>query len=512
MKKIAQFILSFLLSCFSVFASEKVSIFIDISGSMNSTLPEIQKYITEEYLPSLKPDSNTKIYKFYGKLWEPPIYEGNLESEAKVRWAKHQVNELAANGPWTNISRVLAFIKINCTDYGDKFIIFTDGKQELEDGSDDYELTDEIIKSSLGRNAHLVQKGKWKTVEYTYEKELPSVEKQAPIVEKKDVAQPEVEKSEKTESTLTSTNEVRSGSWKWILWVIIAIAIVALIILAIIILINALPVIITGIISLGAILGSVAAFTTSSLVPVFISIGTGLITSISFIFNALGGGFRVSLPSGGGSNANRPEFGRKKYTVDKATEINYEETNPLEYLKKINNSVSIDERKKYAATHNRHGKWTGEPGNSTLKISKDSVNDFVDNAKSFLDKEEDKKIMENYLEECNYEIPFHNGEPDFSKINKGEVDLSNSKYIFQLKGEYNENCKVFDQAFADEWNRNAKDGKSDWTASDVKNYVGENWLAYHETLDGKIQMIPNYIHTSLIGHMGLRSAIRRYNN
>ena len=78
---------------------------------------------------------------------------------------------MLANGPWTNISEVFTFIKNNCTNPNDKFLVFTDGKQELEDGSDSFELTDEILKSRLNKNAHFVQKGQLKFIEYTYEKE-----------------------------------------------------------------------------------------------------------------------------------------------------------------------------------------------------------------------------------------------------------------------------------------------------------------------------------------------------
>ena len=193
------------------FSSERISVFIDISGSMDSQLSDIKKYVTEEYIPSLKPDTELKIYKFYGKI-RPPIYDGNLNSESKISWAKNQVNSLVANGPWTNIEAVLDYISANCIDYGDKFIILTDGKNEADEYSNAFEITDTVIKEKLGENASLISHGKWKTVEFTYAQKKINVDVTPPITVQNQ------ETSDKPEKMLLHENSdktISKGSFKF---------------------------------------------------------------------------------------------------------------------------------------------------------------------------------------------------------------------------------------------------------------------------------------------------------
>lgn len=197
MKKIFCLLL-FICCLLPVFSGDRISVFIDISGSMDSQLSEIKKYVTEDYIPSLKPDTELRIYKFYGKI-RPPIYDGNLTSNSKISWAKKQVNSLVANGPWTNIEGVLDYISKNCVDYGDKFLVLTDGKNEADEKSKAFEITDTLIKEKLGDNARLVSHGKWKTVEFTYEKKTNKVDVNPATVQYK-------EESDESEKKLTPEN------------------------------------------------------------------------------------------------------------------------------------------------------------------------------------------------------------------------------------------------------------------------------------------------------------------
>ena len=177
MKKCFLIISIYLSLCLSVFASTKISIFIDISGSMYNSLPQIQEYLNNEYIPALETDTEVNIYKFYGKLITPPIYAGNLKNETNVRWAKKRINALKANGPWTNINAVFEYIKENCINYGDKFIVLTDCNNETEDGNNNYKFTDSMIKDKLDANISILPKGNWKVIEYTYEKPAPAIDK-----------------------------------------------------------------------------------------------------------------------------------------------------------------------------------------------------------------------------------------------------------------------------------------------------------------------------------------------
>lgn len=203
MKKL--FYAFFLLCCLltAAFSNDKVSIFIDISGSMDSQLQAIKQYVTEEYIPSLTPDTELKIYKFYGKI-RPPIYDGNLMSDTKVAWAKKQVNALIANGPWTNIVNVLDFISENCVDYGEKFIILTDGINEADEQAKAFEISDNLIKEKLGENATLVTHKKWKRIEFLYE-EAKKVEEPQNKIETQAI-QPENQK--KTLSYINSDTTI----------------------------------------------------------------------------------------------------------------------------------------------------------------------------------------------------------------------------------------------------------------------------------------------------------------
>ena len=82
-KKVIQFLIVLLGFCLCVSASENINIFIDISGSMDSNLNNVKNYLTNEYLPSLPNTSEIRIFKFYGKLRTPPIFEGTLDRKDK---------------------------------------------------------------------------------------------------------------------------------------------------------------------------------------------------------------------------------------------------------------------------------------------------------------------------------------------------------------------------------------------------------------------------------------------
>lgn len=64
------------------------------------------------------------------------------------------------------------------------------------------------------------------------------------------------------------------------------------------------------------------------------------------------------------------------------------------------------------------------------------------------------------------------------------------------------NFEQCDQKCADQWNKEGRDGKNDWTARDVANWRKENGYTWHERNDMKTcDLIPTKIN-DYFGHLG----------
>lgn len=94
-------------------------------------------------------------------------------------------------------------------------------------------------------------------------------------------------------------------------------------------------------------------------------------------------------------------------------------------------------------------------------------------------------------------IPFSkDGEPDFSEISRGDVQIENFSTV------RNDNFTQADIKLSEQWNQDAKDGKSDWTPNDVRAYRTENKLVWHEHSDMKtMDLKPKDVHNN-IPHSG----------
>jgi hypothetical protein len=424
MKKV--FCLVLLVLCLlPVFSSDRLSIFIDISGSMDSQLSEIKKYVTEDYIPSLKPDTELKIYKFYGKI-RPPIYDGNLNSDSKIFWAKKQVNSLAANGPWTNIEGVLDYISANCIDYGDKFLVLTDGKNEADEKSKVFEITDSLIKEKLGDNARLVSHGKWKSVEFSYEQKTSKVSEPTIDVQPQKIS----EKSE--EKTVSPVNSVKTVSKKNTTFKKFIIPIPPLLIILIILLF----------------------FKNKSL-------GSGSISTSNHSFSK--DNCIARLPKG---------------QIKAASISNYSDAKSSE---KVNQNL-LDRKIKHTPT--TYGEWTEERGNSTFKPTKEGIEEYLKNG-GFKDIDSDRKIIYDLLKKYGIEgIEYKNGEPDFSPISEFSTPITE-----KLTGDFHKNVPIMHRMLADAMNKSNYLGRTDWTKESVRDYVSQNWLVLHESIDGQIQLI-----------------------
>lgn len=101
-------------------------------------------------------------------------------------------------------------------------------------------------------------------------------------------------------------------------------------------------------------------------------------------------------------------------------------------------------------------------------------------------------------------IEYRNGSPDFSVVALESVQIP------RMTADREENYKQAYQAVAEKWNAESHEGRTDWTASDVKQWKKENGLVVHEKEDLKTcEFVPECIHRHF-SHIGGRliSAIR----
>lgn len=99
------------------------------------------------------------------------------------------------------------------------------------------------------------------------------------------------------------------------------------------------------------------------------------------------------------------------------------------------------------------------------------------------------------------QVKYENGIPDFSPYSIADVEIPN------MSGErYGEggNFEQADNALAEQFNKECKDGRSDWTGADVRDWRRDNYSDYtwHECTDRKTcQLVPKEINGTF-GHFG----------
>lgn len=142
------------------------------------------------------------------------------------------------------------------------------------------------------------------------------------------------------------------------------------------------------------------------------------------------------------------------------------------------------------------GEWDGEPGNSTWRPNPAEI-----------PKRPPGNILTwgEILEKNKIEgVVFKDGEPDFSVVSEGTVKIDN------FSEERNKNYTQADEALAEQWTKEGKDGK-EWTADDIKKYRQENNLTWHERSDMKtMDLVPQEVHGN-IPHSGGISAKKAQN-
>lgn len=139
------------------------------------------------------------------------------------------------------------------------------------------------------------------------------------------------------------------------------------------------------------------------------------------------------------------------------------------------------------------GEWAGEKGESLFVPSEGSP--------------EGKAAKEKLDEYGLSGVEYINAEPDFSKCSEATVEIPNmtenrQPYVDENGEVQQGNFSQADQALSDQWNAERKDGRSDWTAKDVKTYRHDNKLSWHERCDTKtMDLVPSDIH-SYFPHLG----------
>ena len=130
----------------------------------------------------------------------------------------------------------------------------------------------------------------------------------------------------------------------------------------------------------------------------------------------------------------------------------------------------------------RSGEWSGEPGNSTWTPNKDEVPSKAN---------VDGKTWDDILKDHGIDgIPFKDGEPDFSEVSRGTVEIDDfSTKRFGAGGNFDQaDAKLAEQKGC--------------TLEDVQKWRAENDYTWHEKQDCKtMQKVPREVHHN-VPHTG----------
>lgn len=152
--------------------------------------------------------------------------------------------------------------------------------------------------------------------------------------------------------------------------------------------------------------------------------------------------------------------------------------------KSIDFITTREERLSHCPKENSEkGDWEGERGESRFIIKDPAAKEICD----------EKGVPG---------VEYKNCVPDFTDYSEGEVKIdhmtSNRDRVFEDAFTGITTKSNFEQArekFAEKFNEEKRDGKTDWTPKDIKNYLKDHQLTMHECSDRKtIQLIPTAIH------------------
>lgn len=133
------------------------------------------------------------------------------------------------------------------------------------------------------------------------------------------------------------------------------------------------------------------------------------------------------------------------------------------------------------------GEWSGERGES----------DYTPND------EEVQEILDRYDQE---HITYEDAIPDFSDVAEATVEIDN---MTQNRAD---NFKQCDEKCAEQWNKEGRGGRTDWTAREVKEWRQDNGYSWHERNDMKTcDLVPTRVN-EYFGHLGGVAECRKRDN
>lgn len=138
---------------------------------------------------------------------------------------------------------------------------------------------------------------------------------------------------------------------------------------------------------------------------------------------------------------------------------------------------TYEERLKQTPAEGDRGSWTGERGESKYIPTNEEV----------------KEILADYGMDG---VDYKDGIPDFSKCSEATVEIDD------MSSNRNKNFEQCDEKCAEQWNAEARDGKTDWTARDVANWRRENHYSWHECNDRKTCQLVSTKVNDYFGHLG----------
>ena len=162
-----------------------------------------------------------------------------------------------------------------------------------------------------------------------------------------------------------------------------------------------------------------------------------------------------------------------------STENSANETDNQSQSDVENNYYSTYEEriKQTPAEESDRGEWSGERGESDYTPTDEEVKDILDK----YDKDS---------------ITYEDAIPDFSEVSEATVEIDN------MSEDRAENFRQCDEKCAEQWNKEGRDGRTDWTARDVKEWRQANGYSWHERNDMKTcDLVPTQVN-AYFGHLG----------
>lgn len=130
------------------------------------------------------------------------------------------------------------------------------------------------------------------------------------------------------------------------------------------------------------------------------------------------------------------------------------------------------------------GEWSGERGESEFTPNDEEVQEILDRY------DQDNILYEDAI-------------PDFSEVAESTVEIEN------MTENRADNFRQCDEECAGQWNEEERDGRTDWTAREVKEWRQENGYSWHERNDMKTcDLVPTKVN-DYFGHLGGVSECRK---